>query len=111
MLKVLDDHGLNSLSLFLYGVSLCRALADVLLDRQLQDPRVVHGGMRPVRVLAVHPGHHPSPGVDAPGPPGHPAEDKRVVPHGSWLFTPSHIIIIKNKLIIIICTFTQTPVE
>lgn len=63
--------------------SVYRPLVDVLLDGQLQDPRAVHGSLRPLRLLAVHPWSHSAAGLDAPGTHRHHAQSQGVDSHGT----------------------------
>lgn len=54
------------LALLLAYFSVHWAVADVLLDWKLQNPRAVHSSLRSVCLLAVHPWHHCAAGLDAP---------------------------------------------
>ena len=62
--------------------SVCGPLADVILDRQLEDPWAVHSSVWSVRVLAVHPRCHRAVGLDAPGTHHHHGQSPGVEPHG-----------------------------
>lgn len=61
------------------------AMADVLLDRKLQNPRAVHSGLRPVCLLAVYQRSHRVAGLDAPGTHRHHAQSPGVDAHGGFL--------------------------
>lgn len=80
--------GLCSMWFLLKQSFLCHSvhwpLADVLLDREFQNPRAVHGGLWPVRLLAVHPWSHCAAGLDAPRSHCHHAQSPGVDIHGRF---------------------------
>lgn len=72
--------------------SVHRALADVLLDRKLQNPWAVHGGLRPVCMLVVYPRCHCATGLDAPGTHRHYAQSPGVDAHGRFPCAASIVV-------------------